>query len=305
MLKALIEQIERKMIGKHAQVERVVMALIAGGHILIEDVPGVGKTTLAKALAESIDGTFNRVQFTSDLMPADIFGMNIFLAKEGRFELRRGPIFTNVLLADEINRSSPKTQSALLEAMAEGQVTIDGVAYPLVAPFMVIATQNPVEYQGTFPLLESQLDRFMMRIEVGYPSAEQESSILDLDERLPLAPVMSCDEIRETVRAVAAVYVEPSLKEYILSIAAAIRADERVKLAISPRATKDLYRAAKARAYLRERDFVLPEDIQHLAVDVLAHRLLLKEEVRYRGLTECQLVTETMKRIAVPRVKRP
>ncbi len=304
-MNVLIQQIEQKMIGKHAQVERAVMTLIAGGHLLIEDVPGVGKTTLAKALAESIDGAFNRVQFTSDLMPVDIFGMNIFLAKEGRFELRRGPIFTNILLADEINRSSPKTQSALLEAMAEGQVTIDGEAYFLQRPFMVIATQNPVEYQGTFPLLESQLDRFMMRIEIGYPALEQESAILDLDETRPLTPVMSGAQINETVEQVASVYVEPALKEYILAIATAIRVDERVKLAVSPRATKDLYRVAKARAFLRGRDFVLPEDVQHLAVDVLAHRLLLNEEVRYRGLTERQLVIEILKRITVPRVKRP
>lgn len=277
---ALRAEIERVIKGKTEAVQLCLVALIAGGHVLVEDVPGVGKTTLAQVLARSLDWSFQRIQFTSDLLPSDVLGLSIYNEREGQFEFKPGPIFANVLLADEINRTTPKTQSALLEAMAEGQVTIEGRTYNLPQPFIVMATQNPVEHHGTYPLPESQLDRFMLRLKMGYPDAATEREILrdrasvtdPLDE---VRAVMDGGEILELRRAAARVRVDGALVDYLLRIVTATRQSEMLDLGVSPRGSLALFRAAQSLALIEGRDYCLPDDIKRLAAPVFAHRLLV------------------------------
>ncbi|MDD3118082.1 MAG: MoxR family ATPase [Victivallales bacterium] len=290
--------------GKAEAAELITTALCANANVLMEDVPGVGKTTMAKALAASISADFKRIQFTPDLLPADILGCSIFNPKEGEFHFRPGPIFTNILLADEINRASPRTQSALLEAMSEKQVSIEGHTYPLTDPFLVIATQNPIEYQGTYPLPEAQLDRFAMLVTIGYPEEKHDLEIIyshrcgdPLDN---LTPVLSIDDIRQIHTEVKNVKVEESVAHYIAAVIRATREDARIMLGASPRAMITLLHCAQARAYIHARAYVLPEDVKMLAVDVLAHRLVLENKSRYSGVNARTVVSELLERVKVP-----
>jgi MoxR-like ATPase len=275
----LVDNVERVVKGKHEAVRLAVVALLARGHLLIEDVPGVGKTTLASALARSVGCTFQRIQFTSDLLPSDLLGVSIYDRGTQQFVFKEGPIFHQLVLADEINRTTPRTQSALLEAMNENQISLDHHTYPLPRPFMVLATQNPKEYHGTFPLPESQLDRFLMRISIGYPDSDAEREILTNRIRAEdLAPVLGADEVLETQGAVETVRVDPAIVGYVLEIAAATRRSPAVVVGASPRAAQALYRAAQALALAEGDDYVLPRHVKELAVPVLAHRLQLKGE---------------------------
>jgi MoxR-like ATPase len=292
--------------GKPEVIRLSVVCLLSRGHLLIEDVPGVGKTTLAHALARSFACGFQRLQCTADMLPGDILGVTIYNAKSGEFEFKPGPIFTNFLLADEINRATPKTQSALLEAMNEHQVSMDGVTYPMSEPFLVIATQNPVEHHGTYPLPESQLDRFLMRIRIGYPDAHSERSILQstMSATAPsVAAVLTPGELLEAQRVVEQVRVDDSLVSYILSIVEATRRNEHLALGVSPRGTQALYRAAQALALLEGRDYVLPDDIKRLVVPVFAHRLVLNQRnaltLRSTEAAE-RILSEILDRIEVP-----
>lgn len=265
--------------GKPEAVRLALVALLAGGHLLIEDVPGTGKTTLAHSLARGLDGTFQRIQFTADLLPSDVTGLSFYNERSNAFEFKPGPVFANVLLADEINRATPKTQSALLEAMAENQVTVEGTTYPLPAPFIVLATQNPIEHQGTFPLPESQLDRFMLRMKIGYPNLEAEREIIRTHlHGEPLAevrPVISGEEVAELQREVMSVQVDDRLVDYLLAIVNATRTSEMIDLGVSPRGTLALHRAAQALAFIEGRGYCLPDDIKRLVAPVCAHRLLI------------------------------
>ncbi len=271
--------IESVIHGKSDVVELALVALLGGGHLLIEDVPGVGKTTLAQALARSFDCSFQRIQFTSDLLPSDIVGLEVYNQRNGAFDFKSGPIFANVILADEINRTTPKTQSALLEAMAEGHVTVEQDTYHLPKPFMVLATQNPVEHHGTYPLPESQLDRFMMRVRMGYPDAEDEKTILRQQTFTSavehLAPAMSGEDVLGLQREVSQVAVDESLLDYLINIVRATRETDILNLGVSPRGSLSLYRAAQALAYIEGRDFVIPDDIKRLVVPVFAHRIVV------------------------------
>ncbi|NPV60384.1 MAG: MoxR family ATPase [Actinobacteria bacterium] len=275
---ALAENVRRVIMGKDVQVELAVIALLSGGHLLIEDVPGVGKTMLARSLALSVSGTYRRIQFTPDLLPSDITGTTVYNQKTADFEFHPGPIFANVVLADEINRATPRAQSSLLEAMDEGQVTVDGVTYPLPRPFFVIATQNPVEYHGTYPLPEGQLDRFCMSITLDYPSEETERLVVgnQLKEHpvTNLRPVLRADELAGLQRAVRSVRVDPDVLSYAVSLVRATREDDGLALGASPRGSVFLVRAAQARAFLAGRDFVVPDDVKALAPPVLAHRVI-------------------------------
>ncbi len=278
-IRAIQDNIERIIKGKGAVVEMAVVCLLARGHLLIEDVPGVGKTTLAHSLARTIDCAFKRIQFTSDLLPSDIVGVSIFNRQKQAFEFMRGPIFANIVLADEINRTTPKTQSSLLEAMSEAQISVDNQTYPLQQPFMVIATQNPAEYHGTFPLPESQLDRFLMRLTIGYPSAEEERKVLDRPQSLhpaeDLQPVVTAQQVLDLQEEVEKVRMEPSLMDYLLAIVAATRQTELLSLGVSTRGALALCKAAKALALVRGRSYCLPDDIKTLAPVVLPHRIML------------------------------
>jgi MoxR-like ATPase len=271
--------IESVIHGKSDVVELALVALLAGGHLLIEDVPGVGKTTLAQALARSFDCSFQRIQFTSDLLPSDIVGLEVYNQRNGAFDFKPGPIFANVILADEINRTTPKTQSALLEAMAEGHVTVEQDTYTLPKPFMVLATQNPVEHHGTYPLPESQLDRFMMRVRMGYPNAEDEKTILrhhSLNAAVEhLRPVMSGEEVMALQHEVRQVGVDESLLDYLINIVRATRETDILNLGVSPRGSLSLHHASQALAYIEGRDFVIPDDIKRLVVPVFAHRIVV------------------------------
>ena len=292
------------ILGKEEIIRACVVALLAGGHIIVEDFPGVGKTLLAKSLARSVNCRFTRVQFTPDLLPSDVTGVSVFNQKTGEFEFRAGPIFANIVLADEINRASPKTQSSLLEAMEERQATIDNITHPIEPPFMVIATQNPIEYEGTYPLPEAQLDRFMMRLSLGYPSAEAEEAILHeqtshnpLEE---LEPVLNSAEVLWMQQAVTRVRVAPALRHYVVAILGDTREQRNVYLGASPRAGISLLRAAKALALLRGRDFVVPKDIKDLAGRVLAHRLMLSPDAKVHGLTPESVVAKVLDTVPVP-----
>ncbi len=302
--RSLVANIATVIQGKDEAIDLATLCLVAEGHLLVEDVPGVGKTTLAKALATSIQSPFGRVQFTPDLLPTDVIGVNVWDRSADRFEFRRGPIFANVVLADEINRASPKTQSALLEAMAEGQVTVDGVTHVLPPPFMVIATQNPIEHEGTYPLPESQLDRFLMRISMGYPARAAELAILEThgdESRLAdLRPVLTGAQVNGLVAAARTVHVAGPLQEYLVDLAEASRRHPAVEVGMSPRATLALQRVARARAATQGRTFVVPDDIKALAGPVLAHRLLLTPEGQVGGTSAADVVAELLDRVPVP-----
>jgi len=305
-LHALEAALNRVVRGKADVVRMSVVCLLAKGHLLIEDVPGVGKTTLAHALARSVDCSFHRLQCTSDMLPGDILGVTVFNARTGEFEFKRGPVFTNFLLADEINRTTPKTQSALLEAMNEHQITIDGVTYPLAEPFMVIATQNPVEHHGTYPLPESQMDRFLMRIRVGYPDAASEREIVRSAAAATapdVKPVIGPGELAEMQRAVERIRVDESLVDYILAIVEQTRRHEQLALGVSPRGAQGLYRTAQAMALMEGRDYVLPDDVKRLAVPVFAHRVVLNQRTaliaRSTEVSE-RILNEILKLVEVP-----
>ncbi|WET07732.1 MoxR family ATPase [Lentisphaerota bacterium ZTH] len=290
--------------GKSEVITLLLTALGADGNILMEDVPGVGKTTLAKALAASIEGKFSRIQFTPDLLPSDILGNSIYNPQEGKFFFRPGPVFANILVADEINRASPRTQSALLECMSERQVSLEGKTNQLPSPFMVIATENPIEYQGTYPLPEAQLDRFAMQLELGYPNADFELEIMfDRKESDPIekiTTVMHCSDVAELQQAVRGVDVERSIGHYMLNLIHATRTDSRVTLGASPRALLLLSRCAQAYAFFAGRDYVLPDDVKVLASKVLAHRLVIDNKARYSGITAAEVISEIVDRTKVP-----
>lgn len=300
----LVDNIERVIFGKRDAVELAVIGLLAQGHILIEDVPGVGKTMLAKAMARSIGGTFRRIQFTPDMLPSDITGVSIFNPGTRAFEFRPGPVMANIVLADEINRATPKTQAALLEAMEERQVSVDGVTYALPQPFLVLATQNPIEYEGTFPLPEAELDRFMLRIRLGYPSRKDELAILEAQQfRHPievLEQVVQLEELRRAQEEIREVHASVEVKEYLLEIVERTREHPDIYLGASPRGALALFRTAQARAVLRGRDYVLPDDVKALVQPCLAHRLILSPEARMRDVTPEQILSEIVNRVPVP-----
>ena len=300
---ALAQQLGKVILGKSEVLENLTIALLSGSHILMEDVPGVGKTTLAKALARSISGDFKRVQFTPDLLPADILGCSIYSPKDGSFTFKPGPIFANILLADEINRASPRTQSSLLEAMSERQASIEGTTHPLPAPFLVIATQNPIEFHGTYPLPEAQLDRFSMRINLGYPDKEREVDVLfsqfhhhPLDDVHRVVDAASILAVQEAVRAVR---VERGIARYLVALADASRSHASVKMGCSPRGTLILFRMAQARAFLDGRDHAVPEDVKAVAVPTLAHRLALDTKAKYSGVQKEDVVRELLDSVPV------
>lgn len=295
---------ELVLVGKGGVIDLTLAALLSGGHILIEDVPGIGKTTLARSLASSLDCTFKRIQFTPDLMPSDITGINYYNQKNGEFEFRPGPIISQVVLADEINRATPRTQSALLECMGERQVTIDNVTMPLPAPFLVIATQNPIELEGTFPLPEAQLDRFMLRLRVGYPEPLEEEEMLErfqsADPLAELKPVTTAQEIVQFQDMVRHIYVDPVLRTYVVRVVKATRDHPDVELGASPRASMGLYRCAQAMAAIQGREYVIPDDLKTLAPHALAHRMILKSQARLRERTAEIIVNEILAQEEVP-----
>jgi MoxR-like ATPase len=304
LARAVVRNVETVVVGKREQVTLGILCLLARGHALIEDVPGVGKTTLAKALATSIGGRFDRIQFTPDLLPSDVLGVNIFDPGAGGFHFRPGPVFTNVLLADEINRATPKTQSALLEGMEERQVTLDGVTHPVPSPFIVLATQNPVEFSGTFPLPEAQLDRFSARVSLGYLTPQAEVEMLSRFDRqnplLDLEPVTSEDEIGDAQDAISTVYVSREVKEYVVALVGASRDHPDLSLGASPRASLALVRLGQALAAEQGRDYVLPDDIKHLAAPVLGHRLVFKPSAEMRGADRGQVLDNLIDSVPVP-----
>jgi MoxR-like ATPase len=300
----IIENISKVIVGKQQAIELLLVAFLADGHALIEDVPGLGKTLIAKSLARTIGGIFKRVQFTPDLLPADITGFNVYNQQSGSFTYQAGPVFTNVLLVDEINRTIPRTQSSLLESMEERQVSVDGQTYLLPRPFFVMATQNPIELEGTFPLPEAQLDRFLLKLRLGYPDKDEEISILerfrDKDPLKDLKPVASPEQITELQGARKKIRVSIPVKQYIADIVSATRKDGDLRFGASPRGSLGLMRTGQALAALRGRDFVLPDDIKHLVVPVLAHRLILADDKRLRGATSEQLLEKILEQIPVP-----
>jgi len=300
----VIDNVEQVIVGKANVVELLLVALLSEGHVLIEDVPGIGKTTLTKALARSLGCTFKRIQFTPDLLPSDITGIQWFNQKTQEFEFRPGPILAQIVLADEINRATPRTQSALLEAMQERQITVDGETIPLPRPFMVLATQNPIELEGTFPLPEAQVDRFLMRVALGYPTEDEEHDILLRFEREDpldaLTPVVEAEEVLEMQAAVRRVHVAEAVRSYIVGVARATRDDPAVELGASPRATLALYRTAQALAAIRGRDYVIPDDVKYLAPYVLTHRLILSTQTRLRGRSGEEIVRDVVERVPVP-----
>ncbi|WP_203636073.1 AAA family ATPase [Thermobrachium celere] len=303
----MIDNINEVIVGKTEVIEKVIICLLAGGNALIEDVPGVGKTMLVKALAKSMGCDFSRIQFTPDLLPSDITGVNILNPKTGEFQFKFGPIMSNIVLADEINRTSPKTQSSLLEAMEEKQITVDNVTYKLDEPFIVLATQNPIEYEGTFPLPEAQLDRFMMRISIGYPSEEEEIMMLRrFKNKNPLESireVVTKEEVVKMQEEVKEVFVDEKVEKYIVSLIAKTREREEILIGASPRATLHLLKASQSRAYVLGRDFVTPDDVKDVFVEVISHRIAVRPEVKIKGQTEVKLLSDILEKTAVLGVK--
>lgn len=300
----IISNVEQVIIGKDREIRMTVVALLCEGHLLIEDVPGVGKTMLARAIARSIGSTYRRIQFTPDMLPSDVTGVSVFNQKTLEFEFRPGPIMAQIVLADEINRATPKTQSALLEAMEERQVTVDGTTYQMSRPFLVLATQNPIEYEGTFPLPEAQVDRFLIRIRLGYPIKEQEISILELQAHTHpiehLEKIVSVDELTDAQEAVRDVYVDDSVKEYIVDLVSTTRDHPDVYLGASPRGSLALFRAARAWAAIDRRDYVLPDDVKLLAEPTLAHRLIVSPSARIKNVDASQVIQEALTHTPVP-----
>ncbi len=300
----ILENLKRVIIGKDEVLENVVISLLAKGHLLIEDVPGVGKTTLVKALAKTLALSYKRVQFTPDLMPSDILGITIFDQNTNEFLFKKGPIFHQIFLADEINRTSPKTQSSLLQAMEEGEVSTENQHFVLEKPFMVLATQNPLEYQGTFPLPEAQLDRFLMRLSLGYPNKNSEKDILkkhlELKELSHIYPVLSQEDLLTIQKEVSELTVHDDIIEYIVNIVNLTRIDKDLLLGASPRASIDLLKASQARAYLSGRDYLIPDDVQKMVFPVLNHRLLLSSEARIEGKRIPEIIKSILKKIAIP-----
>ncbi len=300
----VIDNVEKVIVGKRTTIEQAIVALICQGHVLIEDVPGVGKTMLAKSLSKSIGCSFKRIQFTPDLLPSDVTGVSIYNQKSGDFEFRPGPVIAQIVLADEINRATPKTQSALLECMEERQVTVDGITHTMPYPFMVLATQNPIEYEGTFPLPEAQLDRFLIRINLGYPDAHQEITIMERQQLIhpieQLGQVVDTNDLLRLQAAAKGVYLDDLIKQYIVSLVSATRTHSNVYLGASPRGSLSLFRTSQARALLQDRDYVLPDDVKALAESVLAHRLIVAPAARMREVTGRTVVNEILNAVPVP-----
>ncbi len=304
----IVDNVSKVIVGKQPVIKQALAAVIAKGHILIEDVPGVGKTMLAKSISSSIGCSFKRIQFTPDLLPSDIVGVSIYNQSTREFQFRPGPVMAQIVLVDEINRATPKTQSALLEAMEELQVSVDGVTRPLEQPFIVMATQNPIEYEGTFPLPEAQLDRFLMRISLGYPSFTDELSVIEQQEKThpidELEAVASPEDVIKLQKAAQNVYVDTAVREYIVGLIEATRNHEDVFLGASPRASLGMFRAVRGIAILRDRDYAIPDDVKELAYAVLAHRLILSPAARMRGLHTEQVIDGLLESVAVPGVSR-
>lgn len=300
----IVENVERVIVGKRESVQLTVLGLLCQGHILIEDVPGVGKTVLAKSMARSVGCSFQRIQFTPDMLPSDVTGVSIFSQKTREFEFRQGPIFAQIVLVDEINRATPKTQSALLESMEERQVTVDGKTHILERPFMVFATQNPIEYEGTFPLPEAQLDRFLLRIKLGYPDKKQEIVILDRQQYVhpveEITQVVSVDELIEAQRAIKDVYLDEKVKEYIVEIVRQTRVHPEVYLGSSSRGSLAIYRLSQARAAIFGRDYVLPDDVKALAEPALSHRIIVGPAARIKDIEPDTILQEILDRVPVP-----
>ncbi|MEH7390343.1 MoxR family ATPase [Bacillus sp. JJ1503] len=304
MIERVLANIEKVMIGKREVAELSLIALLAEGHVLLEDVPGVGKTMMVRSLAKSIGANFRRIQFTPDLLPSDVTGVSIYNPKEMEFQFRPGPIMGNIILADEINRTSPKTQSALLEGMEESSVTIDGVTHTLEKPFFVMATQNPIEYEGTYALPEAQLDRFLLKMKMGYPDMTEEMEVLNRAQKArpidDLEPVIDLIELRDLQEKVKQVHVDGTIKRYIVDLANRTRTHSSVYLGVSPRGSIALMKAAQAYAFIYGRDYVLPDDVQYLAQAVFAHRIILKSEAKFEGITAEEVVDRVMARTPVP-----
>ncbi len=298
------DNVRRVIVGKDQEVRLTLLAMLCEGHLLIEDVPGVGKTMLARALSLSVGCTFRRIQFTPDMLPTDVTGVNIYNQKTQEFEFRPGPVFAQIVLTDEINRATPKTQSALLEAMEERQVTVDGTTYPMPKPFLVLATQNPIEYEGTFPLPEAQVDRFMLRIHLGYPSKQNEIDVLtrqsDHHPINDISQVISADELVAAQRAIRTVYVDDLVKSYIVDLVTTTRDHPDVYLGASPRGSLALYNGSRAWAAINGRDYVLPDDIKYLAESTLAHRLIVSPSARIKNVTPRQIIEDALQHTAVP-----
>jgi MoxR-like ATPase len=300
----VVENVEKVIVGKHEAVQLTSIALLCQGHLLIEDVPGTGKTMLAKSIAKSLGCSFRRIQFTPDMLPSDVTGVSVYNQKTREFEFRPGPVMAQVVLTDEINRATPKTQSALLEAMEERQITVDGITYPMELPFLVLATQNPIEYEGTFPLPEAQLDRFMMRISLGYPSTEDEITVLDRQQHAHpvtgITQVVSSEELVEAQRRVREVHINDLVKEYIVRLVKATRKHPDVYLGASPRGSLALYKTGQARAAILGRDYVIPDDIKALAMVTLAHRLIISPSARIKNVDPRAVIQEILDSIPVP-----
>ncbi|MCO7176872.1 AAA family ATPase [Sporolactobacillus kofuensis] len=308
LISDLIDHVETVVVGKRHVVKLISVALLAGGHVLIEDIPGVGKTVLVHAIAKSVGADFKRIQFTPDLLPSDITGLSIYNQKKGQFEFRPGPLMGNIILADEINRTSPKTQSALLEGMAEGHVTVDGVTRDLPELFFVMATQNPVDYEGTYALPEAQLDRFLIKLSMGYPDRKDELSLLnrvqDQDPLRRLTPILSVTDILKLRHQVSSVYVSEEMKNYIMDLIEATRAHPLITLGVSPRGTIALFQAVQAYAFIEQRDYAIPDDVKAVAPYVLGHRLLLNQEALYDHQNGKELIGDLIETIKVPVMKR-
>ena len=304
LAKRIIDNVEQVIVGKSGPVELGVVALMCQGHALIEDVPGVGKTMLARSIARSVGCTFKRIQFTPDLLPTDVTGVSIYNQQTGEFEFREGPIISQLVLADEVNRATPKTQSAMLEAMEERQVTVEGITHQMPSPFMVMATQNPVEYEGTFPLPEAQLDRFLLMVQLGYPTSDEELEIMERQQMAhpidTLQPVATSEEVTNLQRAVRDIYVDDLVKRYIINLVESTRSHADIALGASPRASLALFRGGQAISLIRGRDFVLPDDVKELAIPVLSHRMIVSAAARMRGVSSSEIVETLLEQIPVP-----